>query len=76
PVDYGYLQQLAQTAARLGLTGVLIPTGRSCEDAWLVAASMIPVTQRLKFLVARRPSVVSPTVGARRAATRARRSHG
>ena len=52
PVDYGYLQQIAQTADRLGFTGVLIPTGRSCEDAWLVAASMIPVTQRLKFLVA------------------------
>ncbi len=66
PVDYGYLQQIAQTADRLGFTGVLIPTGRSCEDAWLVAASMIPVTQRLKFLVALRPSVVSPTVAARR----------
>ena len=52
PVDHGYLQQIAQAADRLGYTGVLIPTGRSCEDAWLVAASMIPVTQRLKFLVA------------------------
>ena len=57
PVDHSYLQQIAQTADRLGFTGVLIPTGRSCEDAWLVAASMIPVTQRLKFLVALRPSV-------------------
>ncbi len=55
PVDHGYLQQIAQAADRLGYTGVLIPTGRSCEDAWLVAASMIPVTQRLKFLVALRP---------------------
>ncbi len=64
-MDYGYLQQIAQTADRLGFTGVLIPTGRSCEDAWLVAASMIPVTQRLKFLVALRPSVTSPTVAAR-----------
>lgn len=50
PVDHSYLQQIAQTADRTGFTGVLIPTGRSCEDAWLVAASMIPVTQRLKFL--------------------------
>ncbi|EON1070637.1 LLM class flavin-dependent oxidoreductase [Escherichia coli] len=69
PVDHGYLQQIAQAADRLGYTGVLIPTGRSCEDAWLVAASMIPVTQRLKFLVALRPSVTSPTVAARQAAT-------
>lgn len=76
PVDYGYLQQIAQTADRLGFTGVLIPTGRSCEDAWLVAASMIPVTQRLKFLVALRPSVVSPTVAARQAATLDRLSNG
>ncbi len=68
PVDHGYLQQIAQAADRLGYTGVLIPTGRSCEDAWLVAASMILVTQRLKFLVALRPSVTSPTVAARRAA--------
>lgn len=49
PVDHGYLQQIAQAADRIGFTGVLIPTGRSCEDARLVAASMIPVTQRLKF---------------------------
>ena len=76
PVDYGYLQQIAQAADRIGFTGVLIPTGRSCEDAWLVAASMIPVTQRLKFLVALRPSVVSPTVAARQAATLDRLSNG
>jgi hypothetical protein len=33
---------VAQAADRLGFGGVLIPTGRSCEDAWLVAASLIP----------------------------------
>ena len=76
PVDHGYLQQIAQAADRLGFTGVLIPTGRSCEDAWLVAASMIPVTQRLKFLVALRPSVTSPTVAARQAATLDRLTNG
>ena len=76
PVDHGYLQQIAQTADRFGYTGVLIPTGRSCEDAWLVAASLIPVTRRLKFLVALRPSVISPTVAARQAATLDRLSNG
>ncbi len=59
-----------------GLYRMLIPTGPSCEDAWLVAASMIPVTQRLKFLVALRPSVTSPTVAARQAATLDRLSNG
>ena len=34
-VDHGYLQQIAQAADRLGFGGVLIPTGRSCEDSWL-----------------------------------------
>lgn len=75
-VDYGYLQQVAQAADRLGFGGVLIPTGRSCEDSWLVAASLIPVTQRLKFLVALRPGIVSPTVAARQAATLDRLSGG
>ncbi|MGP3593000.1 FMNH2-dependent alkanesulfonate monooxygenase [Vagococcus sp. WN89Y] len=76
PVDSSYLQQIAQAADRIGFSGVLIPTGRSCEDAWLVAASLIPVTQRLRFLVALRPSVTSPTVAARQAATLDRLSNG
>src|SRR5690606_4799995 len=51
------------------------PTGRSCEDSWLVAASLIPLTQHLKFLVALRPAIISPTVAARQAATADRLSH-
>ncbi|MZI90809.1 FMNH2-dependent alkanesulfonate monooxygenase [Dickeya dianthicola] len=76
PVDYGYLQQIAQAADRLGFGGVLIPTGRSCEDSWLVASSLIPVTQRLRFLVALRPGIISPTLAARQAATLDRLSNG
>ena len=75
-VDHGYLTQIAQAADRLGFGGVLIPTGRSCEDSWLVAASLIPVTQNLKFLVALRPGIISPTVAARQAATLDRLSGG
>ncbi|HYQ38244.1 MAG TPA: FMNH2-dependent alkanesulfonate monooxygenase, partial [Pseudomonas sp.] len=75
-VDHGYLTQVAQAADRLGYGGVLIPTGRSCEDSWLVAASLIPATQRLKFLVALRPGIISPTVAARQAATLDRLSNG
>ncbi|WP_338468765.1 FMNH2-dependent alkanesulfonate monooxygenase [Azotobacter vinelandii] len=75
-VDHAYLQQIAQAADRLGFGGVLIPTGRSCEDSWLVAASLIPVTRRLKFLVALRPGIISPTVAARQAATLDRLSGG
>lgn len=75
-VDHGYLTQIARAADWLGYGGVLIPTGRSCEDSWLVAASLIPVTQRLKFLVALRPGIISPTVAARQAATLDRLSGG
>jgi len=48
-VDQNYLQQIPQAAERLGYGGVLLPTGRSCEDSWVVAASVIPFTQRLRF---------------------------
>lgn len=75
-VDHSYLTQVAQAADRLGYEGVLIPTGRSCEDAWIVAASVVPLTQRLKFLVAIRPGIISPTVSARMAATLDRISNG
>ncbi|MBU9847207.1 FMNH2-dependent alkanesulfonate monooxygenase [Rahnella ecdela] len=75
-VDHGYLQQIAQAADRLGFGGVLLPTGRSCEDSWLVAASLISVTQKLKFLVALRPGIISPTLAARQAATLDRLSGG
>lgn len=75
-VDHAYLTQVAQAADRLGYEGVLIPTGRSCEDPWVVAASLLPVTQRLKFLVAVRPGLHQPSLAARMAATFDRLSGG
>jgi len=75
-VDHAYLTQIAQAADRLGFDGALIPTGRSCEDPWVTAASLIPATQRLKFLVAVRPGIMSPTVAARMAASFDRHSNG
>lgn len=76
PTEYGYLLQIAQAADRLGFEGVLIPTGRTCEDSWILAASLAPQTQRLKFLVAVRPGVTSPLFAARQAATLDRVSGG
>ena len=75
-VDLPYLQQIAQASDSLGFHGVLLPTGRSCEDAWVVAAAMVPTTKRLKFLVALRPGIIAPTAGARMAATLDRLSGG
>ena len=75
-VDLHYLKQIAQAADELGYTGALLPVGRSCEDPWIAAASLIAVTRRLKFLVALRPTTISPTSAARQAATFDRLSEG
>lgn len=75
-VDLPYLRQIAQAADALGFSGVLLPTGRSCEDAWIVAAAMVPVTERLRFLVAVRPGIISPTASARMTSTLDRLSGG
>jgi alkanesulfonate monooxygenase len=74
--DYDYFRQIAVAADTLGYEGVLLPTGRSCEDAWVVASSLIPATRRLKFLVAIRPGITSPGLAARMASTFDRLSGG
>src|SRR5690606_12464961 len=75
-VDHTYLCQIAQAADRLGFGGVLIPTGVTCEDPWLVAASVVGVTRHLKLLVALRPGVTSAAQAARQTATLDRLSQG
>ena len=65
---------------------VLMPAGRQATlyqdltqttpadlDAWIVAASLFPVTRRMRFLVAVRPGLMSPTLTARMAASLAKR---
>ncbi|MEJ1127055.1 FMNH2-dependent alkanesulfonate monooxygenase [Variovorax sp. CCNWLW225] len=75
-VDLAYLQQIAGAADNLGYEGVLIPTGRSCEDPWVIASSLIGATKKLKFLVAVRPGLHQPSLAARMAATFDRLSGG
>jgi alkanesulfonate monooxygenase len=74
--DHAYFKQIAIAADSLGYEGVLLPTGRSCEDSWVVAASLIDATKNLKFLVALRPGLVAPSQSARMAATLDRLSGG
>ncbi|MGF6347027.1 FMNH2-dependent alkanesulfonate monooxygenase [Variovorax sp. W2I14] len=76
PIDLAYLQQIAGAADNLGYEGVLIPTGRSCEDPWVIASSLIGSTKKLKFLVAVRPGLHQPSLAARMAATFDRLSGG
>jgi len=73
---FDYFKQVAIAADSLGYEGVLLPTGRSCEDSWVLAASLIDATRRLKFLVALRPGLVQPVQSARMAATFDRLSGG
>jgi alkanesulfonate monooxygenase len=75
-VTLGYLGQIARAADELGYFGVLLPTGRSCEDSWVIASAMVPATQRLRFLVAVRPGLSEPTMTARMASTLDRLSGG
>ncbi len=71
-----YLRQLAGAIDQLGYAGALLPTSKSCEDAWITAASLIAVTKRMKFLVAIRPGITSPGAAARMASTFDRLSGG
>lgn len=75
-VNFNYLRQIAQAADNLGYFGVLLPTGRSCEDLWVIASAVAPWTDRLRYLVAVRPGLQSPTVAARMTATLDRVSQG
>ena len=75
-LSHDYVKQVAIAADSLGYEGVLIPTGRSCEDPWVVASSLLPVTKRLKFLVAVRPGLHQPSLAARMAASFDRLSGG
>ncbi|WP_419731041.1 FMNH2-dependent alkanesulfonate monooxygenase [Lichenicola sp.] len=75
-VTLNYLSQIARAADELGYFGMLLPTGKSCEDSWVVASSMIPLTSRVRFLVAVRPGLSEPSMTARMAATFDRLSNG
>jgi alkanesulfonate monooxygenase len=75
-IDIKYLRQIAQAADDLGYGGVLLPTGKSCEDSWVIASALVTHTERLKFLVAVRPGLQSPTVAARMVSTLDRISNG
>ncbi|HMN27852.1 MAG TPA: alkanesulfonate monooxygenase, partial [Caldilineaceae bacterium] len=74
--DLDYLEQIARAADNLGYAGVLLPTGRWCDDAWLIAARLAAVTKQLRFIVAFRPGLISPALAARQAATFDRISNG
>ncbi|MER7002872.1 LLM class flavin-dependent oxidoreductase [Dactylosporangium sp. NPDC000555] len=72
----GYLSSIARAAEEFGFLGALTPTGAWCEDAWLTTAMLARESERLAFLVAFRPGLVSPTLAAQMAATFAAHAPG
>ncbi|MDH3683351.1 MAG: LLM class flavin-dependent oxidoreductase [Acidimicrobiia bacterium] len=71
-----YLAQVALAAEANGFEAMLTPCGTGCEDAWITTASLVPLTERIKFLVAFRPGLLSPTLAAQMASTYQRMSGG
>lgn len=71
-----YLSRIAGAAEQLGFVSALTPTGYWCDDAWIVTAMLTQVTDRLKFLVALRPGLMSPTLAAQMVATFQQMSKG
>ncbi|MFJ4569528.1 LLM class flavin-dependent oxidoreductase [Streptomyces caelestis] len=76
PPTVAYLSQIARAAEEVGFAGALTPTGAWCEDAWLTTAMVSQHTERLKFLVAFRPGLISPTLAAQMASTFQRQTGG
>ncbi|WP_433724343.1 LLM class flavin-dependent oxidoreductase [Nocardia sp. CA-129566] len=76
PASLRYLNQIGAAAEDNGFEAVLTPTGAWCEDAWLTTAMLVETTETLKFLVAFRPGLVSPTLAAQMAGTYQRHSRG
>lgn len=74
--SHAYLTQVALAAEAAGFDAMLTPCGTGCEDAWIATASLIGVTSRIRFLVAFRPGLLSPTLAAQMASTFQRMSGG
>lgn len=69
PATVPYLGQIARSAEQLGFEAALTPTGAWCEDAWVSTAMISSLSERLKFLVAFRPGLVAPFLGAQMGGT-------
>jgi alkanesulfonate monooxygenase len=71
-----YLSLVAMACDQLGFGAVLTPCGTGCEDAWITTAALLPQTRNLKYLIAFRPGLLSPTLAAQMASTHHRMSNG
>ncbi|QKT07195.1 LLM class flavin-dependent oxidoreductase [Gordonia sp. X0973] len=71
-----YLASIARAAEGFGFTAALTPAGPWCEDAWITTAMVARETERLGFLLALQPGLVSPTLAAQMAGTFSKHAPG
>src|SRR4051812_49713403 len=57
---FEYLGQVARAADTLGYDGLLVPSGRWCDDPWITSTAIAPTTRRIDYLLALRPGLISP----------------
>ena len=69
PPEIDYLVHVAKTAEASGLTNMLIPCNTSCSDGWLLASAIARETKSIKFCVAIRPGLTTPTFAVQQANT-------
>jgi len=62
---FDYLGMVARAADTLGYDGLLVPSGRWCDDPWIASTAIAPTTRRVDFLLALRPGLISPVIAAR-----------
>jgi len=67
--DLDYLALVAGAAERAGFDAALTPVGLACVDPWVLCSALAARTSRLRFIVAFRPSLISPTLLAQHADT-------
>jgi hypothetical protein len=68
-IDFAYLRQIATTVDHLGYDGALLAGGGGAHDLWGLGFSLIPYTERMKFIIAQHPGTLSPMLLAQQAAT-------
>ncbi|MGG3888003.1 LLM class flavin-dependent oxidoreductase [Metabacillus fastidiosus] len=62
-IDLPYLRQVASAVDQLGYTGALLATGP--HDTWVLGSSLITSTERMRFLIAVHPPLISPVLAAK-----------
>lgn len=73
---FEYLTQVAQAADTLGYDGLLVPSGRWCDDPWVCTTAVATATKHTDFLIALRPGLISPVIAARMVAALDRLTNG